>query len=205
MLQQNKNKIYRQDWWATPIWFFDINEKIDFKKIEQECLIEKNNDKVGRFKSNKNGWQSDLIVFNKYKEIENLLFYITNNVKSVIKDFGLKKNYKLFVNEYWININNKNGFNKSHIHPGSLFSSVIYIKVPKNSGKIVFERNPLETFILEQYCDEKNPFISPNISYEPIDKRVLIFPSYLSHYVEKNETDEDRISIAINFMVEKNE
>jgi uncharacterized protein (TIGR02466 family) len=37
--------------------------------------------------------------------------------------------------------------------------------------------------------------------FNPLEGRMLIFPSYLAHQVEPNESDEDRISVSFNLSI----
>jgi uncharacterized protein (TIGR02466 family) len=39
----------------------------------------------------------------------------------------------------WANINPPGGFNRTHIHPNSLWSGVYYVKTPKNCGHLKLE------------------------------------------------------------------
>ena len=43
------------------------------------------------------------------------------------------------MNSMWININGPGNYNHSHNHPGCDLSGVLWLKVPENSGNIVFE------------------------------------------------------------------
>jgi ectoine hydroxylase-related dioxygenase (phytanoyl-CoA dioxygenase family) len=45
---------------------------------------------------------------------------------------------------------------------------------------------------------EANNFTSSVWSYGPVAGDLIIFPAYLSHFVESNMSAEDRISIAFN-------
>ena len=48
-------------------------------------------------------------------------------------------NLKLGLGNMWANINPTYSYNKTHMHPNSLWSGVYYIKVPKNSGNLFLE------------------------------------------------------------------
>ena len=39
------------------------------------------------------------------------------------------------------------------------------------------------------------------IKYDSLTNRMILFPSWLQHYVPINETDKNRISIAFNIML----
>ena len=42
-----------------------------------------------------------------------------------------------------------------------------------------------------------------NINFEPIEGRMLVFPSHLQNLVEKNKSSEDRISTSFNICLEE--
>jgi uncharacterized protein (TIGR02466 family) len=200
-------EIHKQDWWATPIWFFDIeNDDIDFNKIESECYQEQNLDNIGRSVSNINGWQSQVIPFDKNDEIKKAIQVIASTHYAYTNAFGTKDNLEFSIDNYWINISNKGGYNAAHNHPQSLFSCVFYIKTPKDSGDIVFYKNYMEQFAINPYTKNDNAYNFETVKYPAIKKRVIVFPSYVLHSVEENKSDEDRISISFNYSIKnKNE
>ncbi len=107
----------------------------------------------------------------------------------------------------WININSKGDFNPPHIHPGQSYSGVYYLFIPDDSGMIHFldPRNapvfscPDPKFKLgKNLYGNLNPYDHRIFSYQPKPGKVVIFPSWLTHYVDPNPTDEHRVSIAFN-------
>jgi hypothetical protein len=65
------------------------------------------------------------------------------------------------------------------------YSGVLYLKVPSNSGDIVF-MDPLQL----------NHYKKVNVK----QKDILLFNDIIPHYVEPNQSNEDRISIAFNYV-----
>ena len=41
----------------------------------------------------------------------------------------------------------------------------------------------------------------PIIALKPLDKSLIVFPSWLTHSVEFNETNEGRISLSFNYIL----
>ena len=39
--------------------------------------------------------------------------------------------------------------------------------------------------------------------FNPIEGKILVFPSHLAHHVEENKSEEDRISVAFNIRLKK--
>jgi uncharacterized protein (TIGR02466 family) len=163
------------------------------KKLQQK--------NTGEIVSNQGGWQSSQYSYESLDEFKNLcneVFEYCNHVFS-IHGFPKERSYKL---SYWINVNKKYNYNKSHDHANSLLSCVVYVKVPKNSGQFVIERPDLmEVYwkkVLENNLNDKT-YLQWKIDPEP--NKLLIFPSWLKHHVEQNLTndeDDERISISFN-------
>jgi len=194
-------------WFPTPLWFSELN--VDNKPVEKFCkkLAEKSK---GRVLSNVGGWQSDDLYFhektdNKLKPLFNLIWL---ELKNVADKLDLLEHYKLNENtlQFWININNQENYNAIHNHPCSFLSGVYYVKVPKNSGNIIFHHpNPLMKFWYQQYTKTLSHESHPTVFVEPKENKLVIFPSWLEHVVEPNKSKKDRISIAFNIALTNND
>jgi uncharacterized protein (TIGR02466 family) len=196
--------ITREDWWATPIWFFDIPvEVINPTNIEKECYLLKNKSE-GKVVSNVDGWQSEDICRDKITfNVAKLLDEIEIQSKSIFKEHGLKSNINIAISNSWVNINPKGSSNIAHSHPESVMSGVYYIKANQNSGDIIFYGDPRLEFYNQLYFDTKNKNTHEYVVYKPIVGRVLIFPPWLLHAVMTNKSEGDRISIAFNFGIKQ--
>lgn len=191
-----KKEIFVDKWFSTPIWETEII-------VDNPGLIhwayELKNTNPGVQKSNKGGWQcADLS--NPPISFLNLLEKINEVLIDVHLSMGLKPEYKSYVNESWLNINPPKTYNSKHLHPRSLFSGVYYISVPEGDcGQIIFERDPLMLSYLPSYVVKHwNDMTSGTAAYSPKQGKLLIFPSWLMHWVEANNTENDRISLSFN-------
>ena len=191
-------KIIRQEMlWPTPYWhtmlweFMRSETKVTFNEdftgwIQGE--MEKN---TSVKKSNRGGWQSDL--YKPEGEFKPLVKEITEFCKHLpldIKDFDIP--------QLWVNVNKKGDWNVIHQHGQYDLSGIYYVKVPKNSGRIVF-RDPRPAAI-------SNLFMVKNFDNGEIknvnlmEGLLMIWPSYLDHFVEPSQTDEERISISFDIV-----
>lgn len=157
------------------------------------------NENDGRNFSNVNGWQSNNLDKNLkiFTELKKTIEIFSNNFHFLL---NLKKIYVQTLDNFWININPIGGTNKPHSHPGSIFSGVIYLKTPKNCGKINFI-NPCKTHeyhFNQDTVEEYSNYTYSGYYHVPEVGKLLIFPSSLEHYVDGNTSNEDRISIAFN-------
>lgn len=78
---------------------------------------------------------------------------------------------------------------------------MLYLRTPKNCGNLNFLRpDDAHSWIPHKTCDVDGNWDTYHINAEP--NRLIIFPSYLMHYVEQNltdDSDDERISMALNF------
>jgi len=121
--------------------------------------------------------------------------YIPQRPDLKILDYSLKA---------WVNINYPGCSNSAHDHigRGAFMSGILYVKVPQNSGGIVFndprDHLTLHTEPMMYYNNGRS-----TASYIPKENELLLFPYWLVHRVEQNNSTEERISIAFNIeMVE---
>jgi uncharacterized protein (TIGR02466 family) len=190
-------KIVRTDLWATPIWQYYISDDVaNFAQIISEVYQIKQSQK-SRVVSNKGGWQSDFVK-SKDTELFKLMDYIKNNIKKCYDDLNVQKKYYNIQTSYWININSFGHENRKHIHPNTILSGCVYLKVPENSGNIIFNPNLANEYFFKSFTKCDNDITSFETAFLPEEKKVIIFPAFLPHSVEKNNSNEDRISIAFN-------
>ncbi len=195
----------------TPFWNINITNElkeydINLEDIIKECWKIKEQD-LGRNISNvgKASYQShDINLFESPKSCFFKMATIINNISQSVYESTWQGFVE--VDNAWININKKNGQNRVHNHQATL-SGCLYLQVPEKSGDFVVVNNPNESYIYRSYgqlhVDSNNLPIYPEhaaqeLFYKPKDGDLYIFPSHLLHYVQPNETDNERISIAFN-------
>jgi len=102
----------------------------------------------------------------------------------------------------WANINPPGALNRPHLHPNSHFSGVYYIKAPKNSGQIVFNEPRSGAHMVMPSRKEGQPpsHLWREVRVDPLEGRIVMFPSWLWHCVEPNESNDIRISVSFNFI-----
>jgi uncharacterized protein (TIGR02466 family) len=184
--------------WATPIWQYYISDDVvNFTQIISEVYKIKQSQK-SRIKSNEGGWQSDFIE-SEDTELFKLMSFIKNNIHKCYDDLNVKKKYYDIKMVYWININSFGHTNCKHIHGNSILSGCVYLKTPQNSGNIIFNPNLANEYFFKSFTECDNDITSYEATFSTEEKQVIIFPSFLPHSVGKNNSNEDRISIAFNF------
>lgn len=114
--------------------------------------------------------------------------------------------YQLVVTDIWMSIGNEKNILQPHQHPHHSISGVFYIKA--KDSKLTF-LSPVAQ-VIDKYPQTVtnnclNQFNQYNSSVWSIPCEVgamVIFPSYLFHYVQNND-GEDRISVAFDVKLER--
>jgi uncharacterized protein (TIGR02466 family) len=188
----------RELFFPTPIYIKDIGSPAFNQKLEQDIIAWSNKDK-GIQRTNVNGWHStsDMANYPEYKELVNILFQAQ---KDIYKEEHLDS--EPFLGNMWANINPPGGYNRTHIHPNSLWSGVYYVKTPKDCGHLKVE-DPRSVSLMtrpRQVPGEQPPRLWREVHFEPVAGRLIMFPAWLNHCVDPNKSNDIRISVSFNFM-----
>jgi uncharacterized protein (TIGR02466 family) len=152
-------------------------------------------------KSNAGGWQST----DDYNQKEDNLIksLIDTQLESFFANKQIFNNFSTAkMNSMWLNCNDTGNYNHSHNHPGCDLSGVLWLKVPKNSGNIVFE-SPCSFQQYKTLSNYSEEFKKSTNAYdwfyvEPQEGLMILFPSHLNHSVTSNKSDQERISVDFN-------
>ena len=188
-------KVYEQLWFPTPVWECPVLD-IDNTSIKEYCL-EVKKQKPGTIISNRGGWHSNDLLFPLPLALEELFNDMTIFVNDVCYRYT---GIELKFGNFWININGKYDYNLLHDHQKSILSGVYYVDVPDNNmGDLVLHRGDNAEFFLKNI---KEPTMSNALSCikQAKESTFYLFPSWIKHHVERNESDKERISIAFNFV-----
>lgn len=109
----------------------------------------------------------------------------------------------------WFNINRLGDYHDPHNHPYAYLSGTYYVRVPESRatsenrsdvrpGCITFY-DPRGSVNMTAIKDD--PQVEPEYTVSPQPGMILLWPSFLMHYVHPNLSDDPRISISFNLMV----
>jgi uncharacterized protein (TIGR02466 family) len=107
---------------------------------------------------------------------------------------------RLEIERSWINVFEPGAQEAQHSHDGSVLSCSYYVDAPKDCGCIVIPdpigaRRSYREFTKTAGSDM---LTRRDIAVEPQPGRLVMFESWLPHYVQCNKSDKVRISIAMN-------
>jgi uncharacterized protein (TIGR02466 family) len=188
----------RELYFATPIYVKDVGTPEFNLQLEQNIINWSRQDK-GVQKTNVNGWHSptDMHLKPEYKMLVDLL----HQAQHFIYNDELLDN-EPFLGNMWANINPPGGYNRAHTHPNSLWSGVYYVKAPINSGHLKVE-DPKPSINISRPRRKQGQLpkhLWNEVHFEPIAGRLIMFPSWLNHCVDTNQSNDIRISVSFNFL-----
>ena len=186
----------REEFFPTSVFGKDI--KLDNNKLAQDIINWSNQDQ-GVKKTNYKGWHSTTDMALK-PEYQNLVGELITMCKEVFKEEWLDREPVL--GNMWANINPKDGMNQSHIHPNALFSGVYYVKSNPQAGRLrVYDPRPGAQIIMPIRKEGQPPkHLWRDVNIDPVPGRIIMFPAWLWHAVEPNQSNDLRISVSFNFV-----
>ena len=189
----------KESLFPTIIYIKDLPNPNELNLYLEKHIIEWSKNDTGVKKTNVNGWHSQTDMNHK-KEYEPLIKELFQMQNEIIQEEYLDMDPKL--GNMWANINPPGGMNMPHLHPNALFSGVYYIKTPLNSGrlKVIDPRPGVQTMMPIRKPGNPGKDFWREIHMEAVPGRIIMFPAWLWHSVEPNQSQESRISVSFNFI-----
>jgi uncharacterized protein (TIGR02466 family) len=198
---------------ATPLVIHDWPNSEQFNRDLAELVYGSNKaDKHGYgTRSNAGGWQSpgnlitwqDPAVETFRQRIEKL---VGNLLQEVARDTGKNRSFRLLI-DAWANINKKGDYNVVHTHPNCMWSGVYYVQRGEPDKSIPYSGllELLDPREAANYIQIRHSVFDGREFVENIPGRMLLWPSWVKHWVHPFQGEGDRISIAFNVNVVERE
>jgi len=193
----------KADLWFPQIVWKDTLTNIDNLAVKDFVLAEQTRNQ-GKHSSNQGGWQSeDFLATSAIPDtVAHMLLMLNNQVLDASKQAGLPA---IKICNYWFNVNVKGNYNTVHNHQHSILSGVYYVDIPDhNMGAIEFYRDDDAQYYIPENLNRYNQFTSTKATYQAQTGLLLIFPSWLKHFVQVNQSDLPRISMSFNTEILQN-
>ena len=182
--------------WPMPVYEAEIPVKQEWK----DAIV---NSEYERTHINNSDISKDRYILNNIPDLKS---DIEKHCELFVRKYlTVKDNAKFYLQNSWCNIHGPEEESQIHYHASSLLSGVYYPIFPKNSGNIAFHKgssynNVFHKSIRFEY-EEHNNVTAEQYVLGLREGTIVIFPSHLEHSVEKNNSNENRYSLAFNFYV----
>lgn len=136
-------------------------------------------------------------------EFKSLRTSLTQEFNFLIRDvLRINQSVDFVLTNSWAVQSEPGCVGKPHTHKNSIFSGVVYLETPNDSGHIKFEDMNDYRFFYQTFSlpfDDFNALNSAQWNVKPEESVALFFPSNISHSITKNVSNETRYSLAFNF------
>ena len=179
-----------------PSSFLDITKLLDNEKI----IINKDKNHYNQY----GGISEDSYILNnkKYSKIKN---YILSHCKEYGKVVLGLDSEEYIMTQSWITVKPPKTYHTPHSHSNSIISGVLYYNIyNEDTPGITFVKDdPSMNFLLQVSQlrkNKKNQFNSDEIDIKVKSNSLILFPSWLTHGVKINNSNNTRKSIAFNVL-----
>ena len=118
------------------------------------------------------------------------------------KVLRMKDENEIYITQSWSNKSKTNQFHPKHKHPNSIISGVMFVSGNEGDGlpPLRFHRTN-DLLPLNFEYEELNDFNTGCRWFEPVQGKLILFPSVVEHDVEKNESSKERTTLSFNTFV----
>jgi uncharacterized protein (TIGR02466 family) len=173
----------------TAVGLFELGR--DLSKVEQKFLFNlESHSNTGNSVSTNNYVLRD-------KKLSSLGSFFNDSLQEYIQTtISLKDEVSLKITQSWVNYTKKGQYHHKHAHPNSIISGVFFIQAVKDVDKIHFFNENYKQIRI--YPKEFNVYNSESWWLPATTGTLYLFPSHLTHMVERVTTDDTRISMSFN-------
>ena len=127
------------------------------------------------------------------------MFKILYKAKECFNNLDVQDKYVPEMTGLWGMINPPGSRNNVHTHPYNYLSGVYYLKVPQNSGNLVFLEPKSQAEVLSPpKKKDASIHLAHSVTWEPKENSLIFFPSWLQHEVKINTSNKDRVILSFN-------
>lgn len=193
-------EIQTQPLFPSLVWTTLFDDRVSFNaKMLDLAHRMRSNDPAGVAKTNINGWQSPNILQN-LEEFGAMNLRILQVCQSIAESQHFRPNMH-YQHQAWVNISPPGASNQIHFHANCYFSGVYYISLQAPECGSIYFRDPRVASRMMPYpVVKETSFTAEQVSMRPEEGRMYVFPGWMEHGVEINQSDRDRVSISFNVM-----
>ena len=186
---------------ATPVIADEIAQADELNAALERIILDKRSEHPGMKLSNRGGWQSSHDFASWSGEDGRAVIQRAVELASA-HTVGPRGSPPRWILEAWANVSGPGAFNMPHVHGGSYWSAVYYVRVGEGEGEggQLVLHDPRMPGLRMHAPGVRFRNMGPELKAEikPKPGLMVLFPGWLSHSVEPWDGSGERISIAMN-------
>lgn len=184
----------------TPVIVDEVPGAVEINRQLEGVILAQQESEPGLKLSNRGGWQSKRNFRSWAGDVGTRL--IDHAIALANSSTGHRPDrpppqWKVDV---WANVSTSGAFNASHIHGGSFWSAVYYVRAGEGDGGQLVLHDPRMPGLRMHAPGLRFKDAGPDVRAEiqPKSGLMILFPAWLSHSVEPWQGEGNRISVAMN-------
>lgn len=173
----------------TPVGHYELNR--EFTKVELDFLLNQKN-KINA--GNNVSVENYICRSPKLKKLTQFFNESLNDYFTTV--YSPKHEVVPKITQSWVNYTKPGEYHHKHSHPNSFISGVFYIQSDEEKDKIHFYKDKYQQIMIS--TEKWNQWNSESWWYEAIPKKLILFPSSLTHMVETVQAEQTRVSLSFN-------
>jgi uncharacterized protein (TIGR02466 family) len=188
----------------TPVILHELDDAETLNAELEQVILARQSENSGLKLSNRGGWQSthDFPAWSGEAGQEILRQATDLATAHTSRPGGPAPRWSV---DAWANVSRSGHFNMPHVHGGSFWSAVYYVRVSEGEGGQLVLHDPRMPELRMHAPGVHFAKMGPEVKAEikPKAGLLILFPAWLSHSVEPWEGSGDRISVAMNIRAGK--
>ena len=186
---------------ATPVLVQKLDGAAELNAALAEQILAKREEHSGLKLSNRGGWQSthDFVRWSGDAG-RTVITRACELAAAHVVRFGAHLQWSV---DAWANVSGPGAFNMPHVHGGTYWAAVYYVRVGEGEGGQLVLHDPRMPGLRMHAPGVHFKNLGPEIKAEikPEEGLLVLFPGWLSHSVEPWQGSGERISVAMNIRV----
>ena len=200
-MEKNNNNVNVISLFSTPVLVTNIGR--DFTKDELQLLLSD----IPMWKDISTGESNhrskELCLFDKFadnKGLKDIKSFCEQQFDFYLKEIeGIDTNIAgLKITQSWLNVNKPGEYHHIHTHPNSYLSGILYIKCLPDDHINLEKPSQMPSITINFPIKKMTQWNTTGIRQTITEGDLILFPSWIPHYVNVNETKETRVSFAFN-------
>lgn len=184
---------------VTPLIVDEVDGAAELNAALEAVIRSRRSDHPGLALSNRGGWQSthDFAAWSGAEGQAVVARALELASAHAQRSDGRPSRWTV---EAWANVSGPGAFNMPHVHGGTYWAAVYYVRVGTGEGGQLVLHDPRMPGLRMHAPGMRFRNLGPELRAEvkPREGLLVLFPGWLSHSVEPWQGDGERISIAMN-------
>ena len=195
-----KHPLFTQKCWSSELPRHEeykrlINQIILLDKTDPNFRLNENGTFLkSREQTNVYAWRSDWHLHQYFPIFKELCGEIKPFLTQIIKEEKIRDTSTIETINCWVNKYKKGDFAQPHSHGSDAWTAVYFMNSPKDSEAVFRVRNPLGVSYNSELLEN---FATLDVNVK--EGSVIVMPGALKHEVTPNTSEEERITVAMNF------